>query len=937
MKQRFGIQQRLLIIAVFGIVVAGVAWQISKPAPLTEALRKNSSSHPPEYLLKLARQRLKEAPDDWPTVILAARLCRQLNDARGELSFLERLPIDGTDDNASRHRRRAELYVLQGEPSSAIRILLEVLAVRADDDMTVSRLARIRAQFGFRVEAVRLLRELLSRGHVTRQDLISLALNEGQLESPSMLERLARKAGSVPDPVLAHALVVLARMRRDVPEVIRLLAAQSGSDDLSRMSVRLAFETGKKDVTHFEALSRLLSMKTPHPDTWRLCADAALNSGSNETALIAVQSSLRADPWNQESLAVLEGLMRSSSPAEAEKLLAIRSELKRIHILARRVRDRSDSEDIVSLAMSMARLGRFQEALEWARLAPRSRSARQLVRARGRIPQSEQLPDFVTQNVSRTKEVLEWLNARIKDKKVSRIGLTQPELRDVAADVDLAFRYENGVRAEQEGLFMHQWTGGGVAELDLDNDLWPDLFFSQGGDLEKPDAQSKDGMFRNVQGTRFEAVADLAMNYEGGFGQGVAAGDIDNDGFTDLLVARAGENVLLLNQGDGTFLQSELYPAEDSWTTSVAVADIDGDANPDIYEVNYLTGDSVYTQRCDHDGRQRICAPTDFPPAPDRILLADGRGGFMPYDRSANGAERGMGVMIAELDGDPGVEIYIANDEGPNQLLSLQDMELVDEGVTTGLAYGRDGRSLGSMGIAIGTPMKDGRPVLFVTNYYSEPNNFYRSVMPGSFVDQTSAVRLLQPGYTMLGFGCCFRDLNADGEDDLIVANGHLDDFTHYNHPFQMPTQICLNGGDGQFRLAAANDGYLSRHHLGRSVVTTDWNGDGAPDVVVTHLDSPVALLENQLSFDELSVQVVGTNSARDAVGTVIVSRDIQRYVTAGDGYQSSGGRWQPLPTDSGTLRFRLPGQHEQQVKSPGRGGAYRFIEHSRELFRLPL
>ena len=154
-------------------------------------------------------------------------------------------------------------------------------------------------------------------------------------------------------------------------------------------------------------------------------------------------------------------------------------------------------------------------------------------------------------------------------------------------------------------------------------------------------------MFRNVQGTRFEAVADLAMNYEGGFGQGVAAGDIDNDGFTDLLVARAGENVLLLNQGDGTFLQSELYPAEDSWTTSVAVADIDGDANPDIYEVNYLTGDSVYTQRCDHDGRQRICAPTDFPPAPDRILLADGRGGFMPYDRSANGAERGMGVMIA--------------------------------------------------------------------------------------------------------------------------------------------------------------------------------------------------------------------------------------------------------------------------------------------------
>ena len=426
------------------------------------------------------------------------------------------------------------------------------------------------------------------------------------------------------------------------------------------------------------------------------------------------------------------------------------------------------------------------------------------------------------------------------------------------------------------------------------------------------------------------------MTHGGGFGQGVAAGDIDNDGFTDLLIARAGANVLLLNQGDGTFLESLTYPATESWTTSVAIADIDGDSSPDLYEVNYLEGESVYHLRCDHDGRQRICAPTDFAAAPDRLLLSDGAGAFVSEDLSAIQSDRGMGVMIAQLDGNAGVEVCVANDEGPNQLLALRDEGAIDQGVVYGVAYGHDGRALGSMGIALGDPLNDRRPALFVTNYYSEPNNFYRSVLPGSFVDQTSAVQLLQPGFSMLGFGCCFCDLNGDGTEDLIVANGHLDDFTHFGHPYRMPTQICLNTGDGQFQLATQVKGYLSRRHLGRSVVTTDWNGDGAPDVVVTHLNAPVALLQNQQSFDELRIQLLGTESARDAVGSVLTSGRTQKYVTAGDGYQSSGSRWNSFPAGVDQVEVQFPGGRTKAFARPANSGFYRVLERGNRMISLP-
>ena len=118
--------------------------------------------------------------------------------------------------------------------------------------------------------------------------------------------------------------------------------------------------------------------------------------------------------------------------------------------------------------------------------------------------------------------------------------------------------------------------------------------------------------------------------------------------------------------------------------------------------------------------------------------------------------------------------------------------------------------------------------------------------------------------------------------------------------------------------------------------MTTDWNGDGAPDVVVTHLNAPVALLQNQQSFDELRIQLLGTESARDAVGSVLTSGRTQKYVTAGDGYQSSGSRWNSFPAGVDQVEVQFPGGRTKAFARPANSGFYRVLERGNRMISLP-
>ena len=132
--------------------------------------------------------------------------------------------------------------------------------------------------------------------------------------------------------------------------------------------------------------------------------------------------------------------------------------------------------------------------------------------------------------------------------------------------------------------------GGGTASLDFDQDGWPDLYVAQGsGDPPRTKGVFSNQCFRNLNGS-FESITESAAleNYD--YSSGIAAGDINQDGFPDLWIGNLGSNQLLINNGDGTFQDATgtLDPTSDLFTSSVAVADLNGDRLPDLFEVAYV-------------------------------------------------------------------------------------------------------------------------------------------------------------------------------------------------------------------------------------------------------------------------------------------------------------------------------------------------------------
>lgn len=409
--------------------------------------------------------------------------------------------------------------------------------------------------------------------------------------------------------------------------------------------------------------------------------------------------------------------------------------------------------------------------------------------------------------------------------------------------------------------------------------------------------------------------------------------------------------MLAINLGDGTFLKAPDISKASAWTTSVALADLNGDSNPDIYDVNYLSGAEVFTSTCDHGGLQRICGPTDFPAERDCLLLSDGKGGWSDVsDTYFNGhpPERGMGLVVGDLLQSGQNQVYVANDEGPNQLYTRDssDSGSVDVAVWSGVAVNGLGEALGSMGIAIGDVNSDGSADLFVTNYYAETNTLYRQVAGSTFVDGTSEAGLDFPGFAVLGFGCQFADADLDGDQDLFVSNGHLDDFTHLGQPFRMQPQIYENIGTGRFREVAARSGYLAQPWLGRAVARLDWNGDGLVDFVVTHIDEDVALVENHSAAgqSDLTVQIVGTGASRDAVGTTIrlTSHNSaqSQWITAGDGYQCTNERVCRFtisnPSAESVLKIRWPGNRTGIIRPPASVHHLKIIEGRDASYSVP-
>lgn len=486
-------------------------------------------------------------------------------------------------------------------------------------------------------------------------------------------------------------------------------------------------------------------------------------------------------------------------------------------------------------------------------------------------------------------------------------------LRDIHEALGINFQYFNG---ETGFKYLIESMGGGVAVLDYDADGWPDLYFAQGCripvDLDNKDFL--DRLYRNRGDGTFEDVTEQAGLSENGYSQGCAAGDIDNDGFVDLVIANYGRNTVYRNQGDGTFIDitescGALAP---QMSSSVALADLDRDGDLDLYVSNYVDGLKVCR---DPTGRISTCDPSNFDGEQDRLYLNAGDGTFVDVTEASgivapNG--KGLGVLVADLDDDGWPDIYVANDGTPNFFFRSQPDQLEasssewpipkfkEEGLISGLALSAEGRAEAGMGIACGDVNGDGLLDLLTTNYYLETCTLYINLGGGGFSDETRSAGLYHPTEQTLGFGTQTIDLDLDGHLDLFIANGHIDNYVYRGEPWKMPPQLFQNLSDGRFEEISQSSGeYFAGKYLGRGAARWDWNRDGLPDLVVVHQDRPVAVLSNESPEPgrRVVVQLVGVTSNRDAIGARLAITAAGRTqiieVCGGDGFYASNERRQ--------------------------------------------
>jgi hypothetical protein len=500
---------------------------------------------------------------------------------------------------------------------------------------------------------------------------------------------------------------------------------------------------------------------------------------------------------------------------------------------------------------------------------------------------------------------------------------------DMTAGSGVDFTYHNGEEAGHYAIL--ESLGGGVALLDYDGDGLLDIFLTGGGYFDGPEKMQIKGhpckLYKNLGNWKFRDVTqEVGLDRIAFYTHGAAVADYDNDGWPDLFVTGWGGVALFHNEMDGkggrhfVDVTQKGGLTEPLWSTSAAWADLDGDGYPDLYVCQYvnwsLDKNNPVCGGYASSIRRDICPPKTFMGLAHQLYHnnADGtftnvskEAGLRPSltDRDKADAGKGLGVVIADMDGDGKPDIYVANDTVDNFLYlnkSTLGKLLFDEvGLPTGVARDDRGIPNGSKGLDVGDYDGSGKPSLWVTNYEYEMHALYRNLGGGMFLFSTPASGIASIGQTFVGWGTGFLDLDGDGWEDLVIANGHV-----IRHPFgasgrpvsprQRPV-LLRNNGKGRFVDITPQGGvYFRSKHLGRGLVIGDLDNDGHPDLVISHLNEPVVLLRNQLDVRQhwLGVELRGKNG-RDVTGARVVvqlgERKLTRFAKGGDSYLSSGDR----------------------------------------------
>jgi hypothetical protein len=363
--------------------------------------------------------------------------------------------------------------------------------------------------------------------------------------------------------------------------------------------------------------------------------------------------------------------------------------------------------------------------------------------------------------------------------------------------------------------------------------------------------------------------------------------------------------------GDGAFQNVAISSGiiDDRFDTSAGWADFNGDGCLDLYIARYVNWSFHFHPFCtafQFPTEREICPPRDYEPLPDSVYLSQGDGTFSEVSEWAGLRTdgKGLGVLLCDVEPDGDMDIYVANDTTDNFLYVNDGSGKFEEvGIVADVARDNNGIPNGSMGVDLCDFNRDGLPDLWVANYERESFALYRNEGHGRFLHVSQRLGITDLGGLFVGFGTACEDFDSDGDQDLAVANGHVQKFPA-NAPRKQLPLLMQYDGRRYHRAAAAAGTYFGEPHEGRGLAVADFDSDGDLDIAISHLNEPLALLENKFHEQNrwVAVNLIGITSNRDAVGARVELKTSDgtwvRQVIGGGSYLSHSSR---------CLHFALP------------------------------
>ncbi|WP_218933401.1 FG-GAP-like repeat-containing protein [Rubripirellula lacrimiformis] len=898
--------------------------QDSSPAAVLERAQASFSKTNYTETQDLLRPLLIAEPLDLGAVVLFAKCQAALGEKLAAAQLLESVPVSEVEVRCEANWLAAQWLADEGNVEAAEQRFNEILNLQGSVKRVHRQLASLLNQQGRRVEAADHLRALARSGDVTEKELFAMNCygdafgNQPPMQgtnpdqwSPGLLTlvRFVRSDGH-----LDQARRLIETLARRFPDSTAIIAMEGRiysdlEDDraIEEWTTRLP-EGIEVQPEYWHALGMWLQRRDEHPMAIRCFAEAVARDPTDRFSMIAMSRSLQIQGQAETSQCVAEHFDRLNEMAGIMRIIG---------------RQRGSRSELNRVAAILDELGRPWESVAWREVALRThgstdRELQRVQQQRSALVAAEPGPAFmfgdpVTATVCGIS-LADW-PAPTRDKLVRSIrdsasgrDLESPAsanpasipLQDVTDEIGMVFQYDSGTDPTSDQRFLHQLTGGGIGVIDFDLDGRSDLYLTQGGgDAYDPHGSLANEMFRNVDGAAV-SVSAMAGVGDQGYGQGVAVADLNQDGFADLVVANIGVNVVLINNGDGTFRRGERESAAfgESWTTSIACGDLDGDRLPEIFEVNYIDDPSVLTAPCTPD--EDLCSPSKFRPAADRVYRVGVDGSVVDWDGFESLPDKpsyGFAAVIANFDRKEGNDLFVANDTLQNQYWTSQrddesgSVQLRENAVLQGCGLGLLGQRQGCMGVAQGDFDRTGTLDLLVTNFWDQAADLFLLDASGFFTNSSVKLGLYEDTRQTVGWGAQSVDFDRNGWLDIAMVNGHLVDHRHRGKPYQMLPQYFAGSSRGFDLLDkdSADRPYWSTSALGRTMAIVDWNGDRRPDLIVNHLDRPAALLQNVTATgNAIRFELVGSTSERDAIGAEVQVRCGDQlwsaWQTGGDG-----------------------------------------------------